>query len=130
MENITFALYKGKEYSAGLKKDGTIVLRSSDSQDLNNGFNIKEIGRDSIFIKYVQRNEVEEIYNRRMYANYAGFEFAVVREKDDMICIMSLGGNYKDWLNLGMEYVDKGVYEKWIPKEDAKIKIVKKIYTI
>lgn len=129
MENITFALYKGKEYSAGLKKDGTIVLRSNDSQDLNNGFHIKEIVSDRIFIKHVQRNEVEEIYDRRVYAIYAGFEFAVVREKDDMICIMSLGGNYKDWLNLGMECVDKGVYEKWIPKKEAKIKILKKTLT-
>lgn len=129
MGNFTFALYKGKEYSAGLKKDGTIVLRSTDSQDLNNGFHKREIGSDRIFIKYVQRNEVEEIYDRRVYATYAGFEFAVVREKEDMICIMSLGGNYKDWLNLEMECVDKGVYEKWIPKENAKIKVVKKLYT-
>ena len=74
MGNFTFALYKGKEYSAGLKKEGTIVLRSTDSQDLNNGFYKKEIGSDRIFIKYVQRNEVEEIYDRRVYATYAGFE--------------------------------------------------------
>ena len=30
MRNITFAIYKGIEYSAGIKKDGRIVLRSED----------------------------------------------------------------------------------------------------
>lgn len=126
MGNGTFALYKGQEYSAGVKKDGTVVLRSYDNEDLNNGFHKEVIGKEEIFIKYVHRDGVEEIYKRRVYVTYAGFEFLVVREKDDQICIMSLGGNYKDWLNLGMECVDKGIYEKWIPKQDAEIKIIKK----
>ena len=126
MGNGTFALYKGQEYSAGVKKDGTVVLRSYDNEDLNNGFHKEVIGKEEIFIKYVHRDGVEEIYKRRVHATYAGFEFLVVREKDDQICIMSLGGNYKDWLNLGMECVDKGIYEKWIPKQDAEIKIIKK----
>lgn len=35
------AIYNGGEYSAGIKLDGSIVLRSSDDSDQSKGFNIK-----------------------------------------------------------------------------------------
>ena len=38
MRNITFAIYKGIEYSAGIKKDGRIVLRSEDDASKKEGF--------------------------------------------------------------------------------------------
>ena len=44
MRNITFAIYKGIEYSAGIKKDGRIVLRSEDDASKKEGFVEKEIG--------------------------------------------------------------------------------------
>jgi hypothetical protein len=34
-------------------------------------------------------------------------------------------GDYRDWLNLGMVCIDKGVYQKWIQKDEAEIKIIK-----
>ena len=37
MRNITFAIYKGIEYSAGIKKDGRIVLRSEDDASKKRG---------------------------------------------------------------------------------------------
>ena len=45
MRNITFAIYKGIEYSAGIKKDGRIVLRSEDDASKKEGFVEKEIGK-------------------------------------------------------------------------------------
>ena len=47
MRNITFAIYKGIEYSAGIKKDGRIVLRSEDDASKKEGFVEKEIGNNS-----------------------------------------------------------------------------------
>ena len=52
MRNITFAIYKGIEYSAGIKKDGRIVLRSEDDASKKEGFVEKEIGNNRIYIKY------------------------------------------------------------------------------
>ena len=65
MRNITFAIYKGIEYSAGIKKDGRIVLRSEDDASKKEGFVEKEIGNNRIYIKYVQKDEIEEIYDKK-----------------------------------------------------------------
>ena len=51
MRNITFAIYKGIEYSAGIIKDGRIVLRSEDDASKKEGFVEKEIGNNRIYIK-------------------------------------------------------------------------------
>lgn len=42
-----------------------------------------------------------------------------------MLLICAMTGNYKDWLQLGMEIVDKGIYQKWVEKKDLIIKINK-----
>ncbi|MEC0305035.1 hypothetical protein [Terribacillus saccharophilus] len=43
MKNNTFAIYEGKEYAAGIKADGKIILRSEDSQAELFGFENKTI---------------------------------------------------------------------------------------
>ena len=125
MRNITNAIYNGKEYSAGIKKDGQIVLRSDNPKDISIGFWEKSIGKNCIYIKYVNRDELEEIYDKRISALYEGYEFDVVDEKDEMISIVTMGGDYRVWLSLGMECIDKFIYQKWIKKNEAEIKIVK-----
>ena len=56
---------QGIEYSAGIKKDGRIVLRSEDDASKKEGFVEKEIGNNRIYIKYVQKDEIEEIYDKK-----------------------------------------------------------------
>lgn len=125
MRNITFAIYKGNEYSAGIKKDGRIVLRSEDPASRENGFVEKKIGNNRIYIKYVQKNEVEEMYDKKEYAVYEGYKFVVVEETEERILILTMNGDYHEWIRLGMECVDKGVYQKWINKNEAEIEILK-----
>lgn len=125
MRNITFAIYKGNEYSAGIKKDGRIVLRSEDPASRENGFVEKKIGNNRIYIKYVQKNEVEEMYDKKEYAVYEGYKFVVVEETEERILILTMNGDYHEWIRLGMERVDKGVYQKWINKNEAEIEILK-----
>ena len=38
MRNITYAIYNGIEYSAGVKADGSILLRSNNNADESKGF--------------------------------------------------------------------------------------------
>lgn len=125
MNNTTFAIYKGIKYSAGFKNDGSIVLHSKDIKDLGIGFTEKKVGKECIFIKYVTRDEIEEIYDMKVKAIYQGYEFEVIDEKEDEVSIVTMTGDYRDWLNLDMKCIDKGVYQKWISKGDAEIKIVK-----
>ena len=125
MGNITFAIYKGIEYSAGIKKDGTVVLRSEDDASKKEGFVEKQIGKNRIYIKYVQRDEIEEIYDKKIYAVYEGHKFIVVGETEKQILILTMNGNYQEWIRLGMECIDKGMYQKWINKSEAKIEVLK-----
>lgn len=131
MKNGKFAIYLGKEYTAGKNKNGKIVLRSSNINDVENGFEpcepfiFRNYKEEIVCLKYVNRSEVEAYYTLKTKAIYAGFEFEVVDETDEKISIVSMTGDYRNWLNLGMQCIDKGVYQKWIDKNEAEIEIVK-----
>ena len=34
-------------------------------------------------------------------------------------------GDYQEWIRLGMECIDKGMYQKWINKNEAEIEVLK-----
>lgn len=131
MKDGKFAIYLGKEYTSGKTKDGKIILRSTNLKDIENGFEpcdpflYKNCKEEIVCLKFVNRMEVEDYYRVRTKAIYAGFEFEVTEEKDDKICIVTMAGDYRDWINLDMKCIDKGVYQKWINKDEAEIKIIK-----
>lgn len=125
MKNITFAKYNGIEYPAGIKADGKIVLRSKNIKDVDLGFSEKVIGNNHIFVKYVTRDEIEKIYDKRITAVYRGYTFEVIEETEDMISIVTMVGDYQEWIRLGMKSIDNGVYQKWVTKGESEIKIVK-----
>lgn len=126
MRNGNFVIYQGKEYQADYIKNKGIVLRSPNIKDLEIGFQKYEgYNKDIICIKYVEKEAIQEFYRMRTKAIYQGFEFEVVEEKGDEISIVTMTGDYRDWLNLNMKCIDKGVYQKWINKDEAEIKIIK-----
>ena len=131
MKDGEFAIYLGKEYSAGEIEKGKIVLRSTDIEDVKNGFepckpfNIRYVEDKIVCIKFVNSSEITEYYILRTMAIYKGFEFIVDEETEDMLSIVAMGGDYRDWVRLGMKSIDIGVYQKWINKNEAEIKIVK-----
>ena len=133
MKDGKYAIYLGKEYTSGLNKNGKLILRSSDIKDTNNGFeacepfNFKGVKDDIVCIKYVNRSEVEEYYRARTKATYSGYEFQVVEENCEMISIVTMKGDYGIWERLGMSCIDKGVYQKWINKDEAEIKVEKEL---
>ena len=131
MKNGKFAMYLGKEYTSGKDKNGKIILRSTDIKDVEKGFELcepflyKNNTKKIVCVKFVDRSEVEAYYRLNTKAVYKGFEFEVVEEKEEEISIVSMTGDYRDWLNLGMKCIDKGVYQKWIKKDEAEIKVIK-----
>lgn len=126
MKSNIFAIYKGKEYQAGIRADGSVILRSDDENDISNGF-INNIGINKSVkcYKYVLKSELDEIYRENIKAEYSGYEFSVIDESGDMLLICAMTGNYQVWLQLGMESVDKGVYQKWVEKKYLTVKIDK-----
>ena len=131
MQDGKFAIYIGKKYLSGKNKDGKIILRSSNIKDIENGFEpcepfiFKNYEEKIVCLKLVNRSEVEDYYRLKTKAIYAGFVFDIVEELEDMISIVATVGDYRDWLNLGMKCMDKGIYQKWVNKNEVEIKIVK-----
>ena len=136
MKDGEFAIYLGKEYSAGETQEGKIVLRSTDIEDVKNGFepckpfNIKYIEDKIVCMKFVNSSEITEYYRIRTIAIYKGFEFQVDEETEDMLSIVAMGGDCRGWKRLGMKCIEKYVYQKWINKNEAEIKIVKENFKL
>ena len=136
MKDGEFAIYLGKEYSAGKIEKGKIVLRSTDIEDVKNGFepckpfNIKYIEDKIVCMKFVNSPEITEYFIIRTMAFYKGFEFQVVEETEDKLSIEATGGDCRGWKRLGMKCIEKYVYQKWINKNEAEIKIVKEKFKL
>lgn len=98
MRDGKFTIYLEKEYMSGKNKEGKIILRSTNINDVEKGFepcepfifrNCKEY---IVCFKLVNRSEVEAYYTLKTKAFYEGFEFEVVDEKDDKLSIVSMTG--------------------------------------
>lgn len=116
MKDGIFAIYMGNEYEAGLKDDGSFILRSQNSSDAANGFSLY---KGQIHIKVVQRDDLKEVYDISTLAVYKGIIFRVIKEEKDQLLLCSMKGDYRVFESLGMDMVDKGVYHKWVSKNDV-----------
>jgi len=117
VRNDIYAIYKGKEYEAGISEESNvIVLCSQDPNDVSKGFSLY---KGTIYLKYVHRSELEEIYSITTYAEYEGIKFQAIKEDGDKILLSGVIGDYRVFESLGMKIVDKGVYEKWVDKSDV-----------
>ena len=126
VKNGKYVIYKNKEYSADYIKGKGIVLRSYNAEDLDNGFQKYDgYNKEVVGIKFVEETEVTEFYRARTVAIHKGYEFEVVEEKNNEISIVAMTGDYRVWEEMGMKCIDKGVYQKWITKDEAEIKIIK-----
>lgn len=125
VNNGIVAIYKGKEYPSGKNKDGKYILRSSNIQDVDLGFqkcepfmykNQKEL---IVCYKIVERSELESLYRARIRAEYKGYLFEVVDKQNGKLSIVTMVGDYHIWEQFGMNCIDKGVYQKWIDESEA-----------
>lgn len=113
MKSGIYAVYQGIVYKAGLDSN-IVTLRSYDSSEAKKGFSLY---KGEVYIKRVPRSEIEEIYRISTLAIYQGYTFGVYREKGDKLLLFT--GDYTAYKELGLEMVDRGVYEKWVNKSDV-----------
>lgn len=132
MKQGKFAVYQKNEYASGRMKDGRLILRSTEIKDISKGFEacepfrFKGIDRDIVCLKFIELEEAEDYYRLRINARYLGFDFEVVEEKEEMVSLVTMKGDYRVWVSLGMDCIDKGVYQKWVGKDEVEISIEKK----
>ena len=56
--------------------------------------------------------------------------FRDMKTTEDKLSIVAMGGDYREWVRLGMKFVERFVYQKWINKNEAEIKIVKENFKL
>ena len=65
MKQGKYAIYLGKEYASGINREGKVILRSDDFEDIKNGFELcepfkyKDNAKEIVCIKYVNPSEVD-----------------------------------------------------------------------
>ncbi|GFN30969.1 hypothetical protein [Paenibacillus xylaniclasticus] len=114
MKDNLSAVYLGREYEAGIKGDGQIILRSQDAADTAYGF---ELYRGIVYVKVVPRTDIESIYLKHMKAVYNHIEFTILDERADELLLSTMQGDYIELKKLGFEVVDQGVYHKWVSED-------------
>ncbi|MDF2871092.1 MAG: hypothetical protein K0R05_2667 [Anaerocolumna sp.] len=112
MKDGIYAVYKGKEYEVGIKNDGTYTLRAYNILEVKNGF----IPYRGIFVNNIQKDDLEDIYDIETYAEYQGYKFRVIKEDKNNLLLHSLINDYRINRKLGLDMVDKGLYQKWVNK--------------
>ncbi len=115
MRNGIYAVYQGNEYEAGKKSD-SFFLRSYNSNDVAKGFFLY---KGTVYIKDVQRSDLEEVYSITTFAEYKKVKLQVLKEEGERILLSGMVGDYRIFENLGMDLVDRGIYHKWVNKNDV-----------
>ena len=62
---------------------------------------------------------MEETYSITTYAEYKNVKLQVLKEDGDKILLSGMVGDYRIFESLGMDMVDRGVYHKWVNKNDV-----------
>ncbi len=108
-----FAIYENKEYKL-IKRGQEYYITSRNSSDLKNGFeyyvNVAgQINKD-IFMKKVNRNDVQEAYKVEMWAKYRGEEFYIMGEDNGEVRITT--NNVDIAKKLDFKFVEPFVFDK------------------
>ena len=120
MLDTKIAVHHEKEYKATITEDRKIYLRSDDPNELKNGF----YAYKDIYIKEVNRNELEALFRRRFTAIYKGYECFILQEEGDKLHIEIDNITLDEFDKLKMDRATSHASAaKWIPKSEAEIKI-------
>lgn len=122
--NKRCATYKGKTYSASLRIDGSVMLRSTNEIDIKNGFQPNNNkGSQYKCFKIVPRSDISELYDIVDRIEYKGYVGEILEEQGNQIFIEIDNLLEDEAQTLKMDYAtDKGIYVKWVNKSEVQIK--------
>jgi hypothetical protein len=108
-----FAIYKNKEYKL-IKRGQEYYITSRDSSAMKNGFEyyvnvVGQINKD-IFMKKVNKNEIQEAYKIEIWAKYKGEEFYIMGEDNGEVLITTSNSDIAKKLNF--KFVEPFVFDK------------------
>lgn len=115
MRNATYAIYKGGEYEVSYGKNDMVYLHSYEDIGLANGFYLREKNH---YIKYVHKNELDELYRIVTKARYHNYEFQAFKQEGEMVLLYASGGNGLLCEQLHFKQINKCEWERWVNIKD------------
>lgn len=118
-----WAKYKGILYDASMKSENDVIIRSFNKAETDDSFFMKNYPDGKpIYIKYVAKTELEELYKEHNFGTYKGIEFSINGGTEKTYTIWFW---YKDdeekrtCESLGMELYERGIYVKEVDKSEV-----------
>ena len=126
-----YCVYNGKKYKIKKKKDKYIITSRVRKEDFINYIDVLGNEHSELFMKIVNANEVDIIYNEDVFIKYKDKYFQLFADKVSRNAV--LADSYMIWTNseqLAQEYIfekkEQFVFIKYITrKEIGAVKIVK-----
>ncbi|MBP2644512.1 MAG: hypothetical protein H6Q67_2399 [Firmicutes bacterium] len=119
-----YAVYKGSDYHVSQREDGRyrLFLRAGEegvAKAVANGFT-PDPENFGVYEKVVDRDQITTAYTVTTYAMYKGYKFQAIEKKDGKVEISSgdYGLFHDKYKELGLEMVDRGVYEKRVGRSE------------
>ncbi|MDM5191338.1 hypothetical protein QUG02_27315 [Bacillus hominis] len=119
MRRNKYAIYNEKEYKI-VQIDNHLELISRDEQDLKNGF-VRYDRDPNLFIKVVEKSDLETAYDVTPFAVYKGIEFLVIGLNEEKGTVDIYGIDQKVARELGMSTAGRGEFSKTVNLVDVKL---------
>lgn len=110
-----YAVYRGKTFRASIasKESGKLYILLNNNESYIEGFTKDLLGN---FIKKVALEELEQAYKLCLRVMYRGTSYRAIFDEGDKVLITT--DDEELAIKLGFKYVERGVYEKWVDKNE------------
>jgi hypothetical protein len=114
MRKGNYAVYQGTEFRAVRLKDANRILLTSPSPI--DGFEQIDQHR---YVKEVSSHDIEKAFSVRTICTYNNHSFEVTAEQEGRLHLLYLGGSALVAEQLGLDQVERGVYEITAGREEV-----------
>ena len=116
------AKYNGILYDASMKSENDVIIRSFKKSETDESFFIKKYPDGKpVYIKYVPKLELEELYEEHKFCTYKGIEFSINGGTDKTYTIwfwIKDDEEKRMCESLGMDLYERGIYVKEVEKSE------------
>lgn len=121
------AKYKGILYDASFKSETEVIIRTIKKLEADDSFFTKTYPDGTpVYIKYIPKEELEELYHEYEYVTWKDIEFVIFGGTDENYTLLYSYSDYEKENDIiqkcelfNFEKYDKNVYVKSVPKTEV-----------
>lgn len=114
-----FGVYKGNEYVLTGDMKGNRIIRTKDKNIVDDTFSYNH--NSGFYRKIIDSSEIEYAYELNVYALVDGEKIGVWKETEDEYLVFTGNSHMEIVEKYNLQWIDRTVYEGWIPKENVKL---------